>query len=52
MIDNPDPDEMKVALGHVVHRIEPRGDEIKMACTFDLGEKIAFQWRPRGDSNP
>lgn len=47
MLETTDPDELKVALAHFIDRIELRGEEIEIAYAFDLGNNLAFQWRPR-----
>jgi site-specific DNA recombinase len=52
MLDNTDPNELKIALAHFIDRIELKGEEIEITYVFDLGKNLAVQWRPRGDLNP
>ena len=52
MLDTTDPDELKAALARFIDRIELRGEDIEMTYTFDIGNNLAVQWRPRGDLNP
>jgi hypothetical protein len=50
ILDNTEPKELKVALGHFIDRIELRGNDIEISYVSDMGENLSYQWRPRGAS--
>jgi len=52
MLESTDPDELKVALGHFIDRIDLKGEEVEIAYAFDLGTNLAYKWRPRGGLAP
>lgn len=48
LLDSTDPDQLKAVLSRFIDRIELRGADVDVSYTFDLGENLAYQWRPRG----
>jgi site-specific DNA recombinase len=52
LLDDTSPQELKAILAHLLERIEVEGEQLTVYYSVASSQQVAYNWRPRGDSNP